>query len=527
MKILAAFFIDDKEDLKDNVGFNYVIAALRQEGHNVESIHDRFMNFDLQKIIELKPQVALFSLYDWYLARTLQIIRKIKENFPDTTIIVGGPAVHFTAERLIENYQYIDYAVYGEGEETIVSLLRNDVNLKDIPNLVYREAGKIIKTDKKYIEDLDSLPIPLSNIPQQYSNYLYIGGDRGCSGNCSFCTTKALWSKWRPISNESIIKDVEFKVNTYNKRNVFFTINSADNPNLTIIKLKDMCSRIIDKKIDISFLVPLRAETYKIINDEDIDLLKRAGLYGLFIGAEAGNDFDLKLYNKSCKLDDCYKSIEYYKGHNLYVEVGYITVNPYSTLERIKDNVRWLYENKLAYYQKWIYSYYMPFRGCMLFDKIEKDGLLIDHGLEKDLEYKYKEKTVETFANATSEFINRNRSSNINKTNLFMEIDKLFSKLVNMKYKDDRYIPLSEKVYKMREEIDTVLTEMSEYNYKTCLQVLECASSNGTKEQIATILDRSYNNSDFEKKLYDAKIIIRKLIQEALSFDNKLSSFIK
>lgn len=527
MKILAAFYIDDMEDMKDNVGFNYVIAALREAGHAVESIHDRFSNFDLQQIIDLKPQVAMFSLYDWYLARTLQIIRRIKENLSETTIIVGGPAVHFTAEKLIRDYWYIDYAVYGEGEETIVQLLENDKNREAIPNLVYRENGEIIKTNKKYIENLDLLPIPLSNIPQKYSNYLYIGGDRGCTGNCSFCTTKALWNKWRPISNESMVKDVEFKVNKYNKRNVFFTINSADNPNLTINKLKDLCSLIIDRGIDISFLIPLRAETYKNIKDDDIDLLKRAGLYGLFIGAEAGNEFDLKLYNKSCKLADCYNSVEFYKRQNLYVEVGFITVNPYSTLDRIIDNVKWLYENRLSYYQKWIYSYYMPFRGCSLFDKIERDGLLIDHGLEFDLEYRYENSDVENFAKATQSFINSKRTSNINKTNLFMEIDKLFSKLVNMKYKDDRYYPLSEKVLQMKEEIDSLLNEMSEFNFKICWELLECVSCHGTREQIFAIMERAYDNTDFEKKLHHARILIRTLIQEALSIDYKLLSFIR
>ncbi len=527
IKILAAFYIDDNEDLKDNVGFNYVIAALHQAGHNVEAIHDRFMNFDLQKIIELKPQIAMFSLYDWYLAKTLWIIRLIKENLKETTIIVGGPSVHFSAERLLRDCWYIDYAIYGEGEETVVELVKNGKGSKDIPNLVYREDGRIIKTDRKFIENLDSLPIPLSSIPQQYSNYLYVGGDRGCTGNCSFCTTKALWNKWRAKSNESIVDDLGFKVNKYNKRNVFFTINSLDNPNLKIDKLKDLCQLIINREIDVSFLVPLRAETYKNIDANDIDLLKRAGLYGLFIGVEAGNKFDLKLYNKSCKLADCYNSIDFYKKHNLYIEVGYIAVNPYSTLDRLSDNVKWLYENKLSYYQKWIYSYYMPFRGCTLFDKIQEDGLLVDHGLELGLEYKYKNREVENFVKATNDYINSDRSSNLKKTSLFMEIDKLFAKLVNMKFKNDKYYTLSEEIMEMKDEIDFALNEMSEYNYKVYLELLDRVSRNAADEQLFSIMESNYNSSDFEKRIDNAKIILNKLIKKAIFFDKGLYSFIK
>ncbi|EMS70217.1 B12-binding domain-containing radical SAM protein [Ruminiclostridium cellobioparum] len=527
MKILAAFYIDDMEDMKDNVGFNYVIAALRQAGHEVEAVHDRFENFDMQKIIQLRPQVAMFSLYDWYLAKTLKLIRKIKEQLTETTIIVGGPSVHFSAEKLLEDCWYIDYAVYGEGEETVVELLEKGGGSEDIPNLVYRENGRIVKTDKKFIENLDTLPIPLSSIPQQYSNYLYVGGDRGCTGNCSFCTTRAMWDKWRPKSNESIAADLEFKVNRYNKRNVFFTINSLDNPNLKIDKLKDLCRLIIERKIDVSFLVPLRAEAYKNIDDNDIELLKRAGLYGLFIGVEAGNAFDLKLYNKSCKLIDCYNAVEFYKRNNLYIEVGYIAANPYSTLDRLRENAKWLYQNKLSYYQKWLYSYYMPFRGCALFDKIRQDDLLVDRGFEFELECKYKNIEIERFVTFTNAFIKSNEASNFRKTNIFMEIDKLFSKLANIEFKDERYSPLSRAILEMKPDIDEALDDMSRYNYRVYLELLQCIGDRSSDRQIFTIMDGSYNNSDFEKKLQNAGMLSRKLMLKALSFDYRLLSFIR
>ena len=129
-QISAYAFAD--EDIKANYSLERIFF-LRE---SVDSL--------LQKIEN--PSVVAFSTYIWNANFNKEVARRIKEKYPDCTVIFGG---HHVAPGggMLEECPYIDYLLHGEGEVIFRSLLRALIglgNASEIPGISMRTANGII-----------------------------------------------------------------------------------------------------------------------------------------------------------------------------------------------------------------------------------------------------------------------------------------------------------------------------------------------------------------------------------------------
>ncbi|MCM8820750.1 MAG: hypothetical protein NC932_02210 [Candidatus Omnitrophica bacterium] len=150
--------------------------------------------------------------------------RYLKKRYPDLKIIGGGPQVDIFGEEIYKVGEFFDALCYGEGEETIVHLadfVAGKKKLEDVPNIIFRkEDGSIIKTPRKFIEDLDKLPIAVYT-PDVYLNIneklkiLVLDESRGCPNSCYFCIHPVKSGKRRVKSTDRIITEVKDARNKY------------------------------------------------------------------------------------------------------------------------------------------------------------------------------------------------------------------------------------------------------------------------------------------------------------------------
>ena len=78
---------------------------------------------------------------------------------------------------------------------------------------------------------------------------------------------------------------------------------------------------------------------------EDKELLKlmsKAGFASMFVGIEAANDKDLKIYNKKARTEDNYTIMRLLREADIYPVIGFINLNPYSTHQTVKINLDFL-----------------------------------------------------------------------------------------------------------------------------------------------------------------------------------------
>ena len=217
---------------------------------------------------------------------------KIKKQYPEIKIFGGGPQVDWFNETIFKFTNVFDALARGEGEETILLLadyVLGNKNLGDIPNIITKQNGDIIRTPTKRIDDLNNFAMPA------YDNLIYpaLVGDekvkiffveeiRGCPQKCNFCIHPLKsGSKWRPKTASRVVNEIENVLEMCDTDYIRFS-GSNPSPNIK----RDVAREILIRDLDVkytSFAHP------KIIRTEDYKLIKESGGYILFFGVESGN----------------------------------------------------------------------------------------------------------------------------------------------------------------------------------------------------------------------------------------------
>ncbi|PLX06985.1 MAG: hypothetical protein C0596_12685 [Marinilabiliales bacterium] len=150
---------------------------------------------------------------------TYDITKILKSLFPESKIVLGGPHVTVLKERVFDECNDVDYLISGEGEYTLLNLIKNnDISpdnlfLKDNP--AYR---KIVKAETVLPE---LLPMPAYDLlkfdryvpPPASLNSKHPGigiiTTRGCPFQCTFCT-KISGSHLRFYTIKQVVDQIKY-----------------------------------------------------------------------------------------------------------------------------------------------------------------------------------------------------------------------------------------------------------------------------------------------------------------------------
>jgi len=305
-----------------------------------------------------------------------QIAKKIN---PEVKILVGGAHSTMNGTKVFE-CKDIDFACIGEGENTISDLLNTLENNRDL-NLVdgikFRENNKIITTKPRaYIDDLDTLDFALTTAPKVLKNFDrypkrafgYVFGSRGCPYACTFCESKAMWTrKVRYRSPENIISELkqmyEFGIRQVNFDDDTFGISKK---NIKIIN--DLLEKELPDMTYTCETVVQLAKDEQVVKD-----MKRGGCTGTYVGIESGNNEMLKSIKKTQTTDECVQAIRNLQKHGIdshaFIMVGF----PNETEETFKQTMDFLPKLKP---DNIIFSVFTPYPGSDLFYQCQKDGII-------------------------------------------------------------------------------------------------------------------------------------------------------
>ena len=108
------------------LGILYLASYLRKKNHEVIVIDGTFVNRKdmLGKITEFNPDVVGITTFTFLWSITKRVIEDIKTRFPNVFIVLGGPHATSDSMNCFSECDYFDALVHGEGEETMVELMK-------------------------------------------------------------------------------------------------------------------------------------------------------------------------------------------------------------------------------------------------------------------------------------------------------------------------------------------------------------------------------------------------------------------
>jgi len=220
------------------LGICYLASVLIQAGHEVsltDAEAERLKIADIPKKIEKEnPDVIGLTCTTPMVSSVKKTAETLRNAFPEAKIIVGGPHVTAVPEDLLSE-KSVDVAVIGEGEHTIVELVKlieENKSLKSCKGIAFKEDGKIIRTEPRpLICDIDALPFPARHLLpyEKYKhsdlierktkkNYANIMSSRGCPYRCIFCGSRTTFGGVvRFRSPKLVVDEIE---ECYNKLDV-------------------------------------------------------------------------------------------------------------------------------------------------------------------------------------------------------------------------------------------------------------------------------------------------------------------
>lgn len=177
----------------------------------------------LSDLVAQRGDIYAFSVYIFNLRETLDLIRDLKQIYPDVPIVCGGPEVSFENETLLRNTPEISFVMCGEGERTFDEILTVAESLselsawKDELIRVGQKGITAVHGDGLYEGEaqvplcvLDEVPFPYSMAELEIlkTQILYYESTRGCPYRCSYCLSSRM-GKVRRLSLERVYSDLQ------------------------------------------------------------------------------------------------------------------------------------------------------------------------------------------------------------------------------------------------------------------------------------------------------------------------------
>jgi len=381
----AYYLFDDLKEQKimkpyPPLGLLYVSAYLISKGIPNDVFDSTFSSKEEQLAFILEKKPKIISIYTNLMTK-IEVVKLIKTlktklyGFPK--IILGGPDVTYNVENYLK--AGADFLVIGEGEETTHELYNSIINTGDfsgVNGIAYLENGALVKTlARTKFKELDELPLPNRDaIPiKKYletwkknhgESSMTISTQRGCPYTCKWCSTAVYGQSYRRRPAHLVAQEMKMLKEKYNPDAIWFV---DDVFTISHKWLTTFHEEVVKQKAQIRFECITRAER---LNDEILQLLKDAGCFRIWIGAESGSQKIIDLMDRRVNVNHVKKIIQ--KTNALGIETGTFIMLGYpgETEEDISTTIQYLKEANPTHYTITI-AY--PIKGTSLYKEVEKD----------------------------------------------------------------------------------------------------------------------------------------------------------
>ena len=362
----------------------YVASALRAEGHEVE-ILDLLLARTTPAKIERRMQrfrpelvgITSVTLNHHIASSIAEVVRKCDERVP---IAMGGPHVSFEIEGSFRDLPALDYIGIGEGEHTIVELVRaleGRMDLRDVRGLALRDGDRVVKTAARPLEDdLDTLPNPARDLVPlarylAFDSHASVVTSRGCPYACIFCSAPAWTGRSVRYRTPSLCVDEIEELAALG-----FTEITIEDDLFTLYRkhFLAVCGELVRRNTGVRWNAFSRVDT---ISPEIVETMARAGCQAICFGVESGNQEILDLVKKKSDLQKVKEAMRMTQAVGISALASFIIGLPGETEETLRKTVEFADELHGEFGSLYGFHILAPFPGTEVRERAADYGLEI------------------------------------------------------------------------------------------------------------------------------------------------------
>lgn len=327
-----------------------VLKAVQSPDFNL--YHEFFARYTIPDIAKLEPQVLGISLAtDNQVIPGLTLAYLVRQAFPDIHIVIGGVYCTILRNKLPQKpelFALFDSVVVYEGEVALARLLdclEYHQDLRNVPNLIYRDGSEIIVNEVQGIKNLDTLPAPtFAGLPLELyfspEPVLPVYTSRGCYwGKCAFCNLgEASHRQYSTRGPAIVIAEIENLNRQYDCR-FFILIDEAIPPDY----LNQLADLILERELKIKWGSHARLEPE--LTPDLCGKLAKSGCRAFSFGLESACRRVLALIDKGTDPVVMQAVLAGSHAAGIINEISLFIGFPTETPEEAKSTMKFIFDN--------------------------------------------------------------------------------------------------------------------------------------------------------------------------------------
>lgn len=380
------------------IGLSYISAILKKEKFDYDVLNLNHKEGGVEEIIKNKLDEKKYNVVcTGDMALSYPVIEKIintsKEHSSKPRFILGGAIVTSEPIFMAKNLNF-DFGVIGEGEITIVELLRcleKNKDAKKVDGICWKdENGEVVFTkQREVIKNLDTIPFPdyeglgfseyLENMASNdalygvldYPRMYILSASRGCPYQCTFCY-HSLGPKYRFRSIKNVMKEVNYAMEKFRINSIFviddlFAFNKK--------RLYDFCremKKIIKKQGDFKWACQIAVNS---VDRELLKTMKESGCAWISFGFESYSETVLRSMKKPITPEQINNAVKWCLELQIPIEGGFIFGDSAETKETAKETLNFWKNETHGQLQL---GFIQPYPGSVMYERAVNKGVIKD-----------------------------------------------------------------------------------------------------------------------------------------------------